>query len=382
MKTPLKFSPRFFYIYLIIGLLALGVFWFFYSRSLIKKVSRETLLRSRIYAKYVSRGISNDEEALDIIFGEVIEKIDFPVVVTDEKGRPSTFRNLPIKDPSEKELKSFIKLLDKEHRPIPISVSLNDSIVYLGELHYGDAGWVKGFKSFPFIQSIVLLIFILIGIWGLLVYTRSERERIWTSLAKETAHQLGTPLSSLSGWLEVLKNRFSKEALLGMEEDLKRARNVLERFSRIGLPPLLKPKRIGEIINETVSFIKRRASKRVEFKIEVRDDPVVKVDEVLFSWTLENLLKNGLDAIGDKEGRIEVISSLTQDKRRLKIEVKDTGTGIKAKRIFAPGVTTKPHGWGVGLTLAKRIVEEYHRGKLILSKSGLEGTTFTILLPL
>lgn len=382
MKVSLKFSPNFFYTYLIIGLLALGVFWFFYSKNLIRRVSSETLLRSRIYAKYVSRGVFSNEEALDIIFGEVIEKIDFPVIVTNEKGNPSTFRNLPIKNPSDEEVKSFIKVLDKEHKPIPISVSSNDSTVYLGELHYGDSSWVKGFKKFPFIQSIVLLIFILIGIWGLLIYTRSERERIWTSLAKETAHQLGTPLSSLSGWIEVLKTKFSKEVLSGMEEDLKRTRNILERFSRIGLPPLLKPTRLGEIIRETISFIKRRASKKIDFEIEIRDDPVIKVDEVLFSWTLENLLKNSLDAIGDREGRIEVISGLTSDKKRLKIEVRDTGVGVRTKKIFSPGVTTKPHGWGVGLTLVKRIVEEYHKGKLLLSKSGPEGTTFTILLPL
>ncbi len=414
-RLKFSFGPKALQFYFALGLIGLAGVWFFYSQFLLLNLSRiwrsyakdlssqlegETQLRTRIYARFMSRITEPGETSspeLDIIFDEVIQKIDFPVIITDPEGRLVTCRNLNGLEtmPEEKWLEEKIKELDQEHQPIPVMVKEGDSLVCLGIIHYGVSpstitlrkitnnltDSVKQLRWFSLIQLILFFGFILIGVWGILVYKRREQEHIWTALAKEAAHQLATPISSFSAWLEVLKEKGAKEIITEMEEDLTRMREVLNRFSRIGLPPNLEVRSLDELIKHSIDFVSHRAPKGVKFNFIVSDAPPVKVDPVLFSWALENLLKNGVDAIGAETGEILVRLGLTQDQRFAEIEVSDTGEGVKVDRLFEPGVTTKRYGWGVGLTLTKRIVEEYHKGKLILKESRRGKTVFAIYLP-
>lgn len=333
---------------------------------------------------------------LDIIFDEVIQKIDFPVIITDPQGKPVAFRNLGEVDTSYSQLLSLIKKLDAEHDPIPVMVRDGDSVRCLNVIHYGTSpatiilrqitrsllNGVSLLRYFSLFQLIFFLAFLFIGIVGILEYKRREQEHIWTALAKETAHQLATPVSSFAAWLEVLRERGESDIVQQMEEDLMRMKEVLNRFSRIGLPPDLEKRTLDGILQSTVEFVKRRSPRSINMVTEIQEHPAVMIDAVLFSWTLENLLKNAIDAIGDKNGEIRIKLQPTPDRRWVEIEVIDTGEGVKTAKLFEPGVTTKRYGWGVGLTLAKRIVEGYHRGRLILKESRPGRTVFAIYLPL
>ena len=386
MTNRFRFSAKILQIYFVFGAIILAGFWYFYSRILLVRLENETQVRSRIYAQYLGR-IAEPSDAgsaeLDIIFEEVIRKIDFPVIIADGQNEPtSNFRNLDDKNPSPERLKLLMNHFDNEHKPICLTVTSGDT---LSIIHYGFSKAEKTLRIYPFFQLGFLFAFLLLGVWGILVYKRREQELIWTALAKETAHQLATPISSLWGWMEVIKQEQKGKNFNEVEEDLTRIREVSERFSRIGLPPDLKVQTIGEIITKTVSFIQHRATKRIQFELINQANPLVKVDDVLISWTLENLIKNSVDAIGDAEGKIEIRTLISSDSRFFEIEVTDTGSGIsekKAGEIFKPGVTSKKYGWGVGLTLAKRIIEEYHQGKLIVKETKPGRTVFSILLPI
>lgn len=388
----LRIGYRFLQYYFIVGIIILAGFWVFYTRYLIKQLEKETQVRSRIYAQYMRRATEPSGESsaeLDIIFEEVIQKIDFPVIITNAEGIPITYKNLNEKNLSPERLKALTQRLDEEHAPITLTIADNDTIKTLGAIHYGMSSSTKALRTYPFFQLGFLVIFIILGIWAIIIYHQREREQIWNTLAKETAHQLATPMSSFAGWLETLKEckdiKTANQNILEMEHDLTRMKEVLERFSRVGLPPELKNYPIKEIISQSIAFVQRRASKNINFISHIDYDPMVKIDDVLFSWTIENLLKNSVDAIGTNSGTIEVITKASNDNRFLEINVIDTGEGIKsgkAKDIFKTGVSSKKYGWGVGLTMAKRIIEEYHKGKLFLKESQASKTVFTILLPI
>ncbi|MFO7674870.1 MAG: HAMP domain-containing sensor histidine kinase [bacterium] len=408
------FSARLLQLYFAIGILVLGGFWFAYSQVLLHRLSRlwasysttlsdqleaETQVRSRIYAKFMSRATEPSEAGspeLDIIFEEVIKKIDFPVLITDARGRPtSTHRNLGVEHPDSLVLARIVGELDAECEPIPLVLSDRDTTRPFGMIHYGLSpstrtlrtlsaslnDSVRSLSLFAMLQVFLLVGFVAIGVWGILAYKRREQEHIWTALAKETAHQLATPMSSLAAWLDILRGREEPETVVELEQDLRRMREVLDRFSRIGKPPELADQRVGGLITDSVRFVERRAPRGIRFSVEVRDDPVVRVDPVLFAWMLENLLKNGVDAVGSGPGEVAVRAGLGPDWRQFEIEVIDSGEGVKVERAFEAGVTTKPHGWGVGLALARRIVEDYHRGRLVLGESGPGRTVFLITLP-
>lgn len=379
-------------------LLRLSRLWTEYATTLSRQLENDTQLRSRIYEKFMSRAGEPSEGGsaeLDIIFDEVIRKIDFPVVITDNAGRPVAFCNLEGCDTSRAGLDQVAAGLDTEHAPIPVMVREGDSLRHLSTIHYGLsqstrtlrrvstslAASVRTLRVFSFVQLLLLLGYVVVGVWGILAYKRREQEHIWTALAKETAHQLATPISSISAWLEVLRGAGREEMLEEMGQDLTRMREVLDRFSRIGLPPKLAVQRAAGLVERSVRFVERRSGKSVRFSVEVRADPPVLLDEVLFAWMLENLLRNGVDAIGAGEGRVDVRMAMSPDGRCLEIEVADTGEGVKIDKVFEPGVSTKKHGWGLGLTLARRIVEGYHQGRLVLRESRPGRTVFVISLP-
>lgn len=427
-RSRFGFGPRLLQLYFVIGLLAVAGFWFVYSQMLLLRLSRlwsryaetfasqlertmsgqlenATQVKARIYGKFMARATEVSEGGsaeLDIIFDEVIQKLDFPVVICDPQGRVVARSNVSSGDTSPAAISALIADMDREHEPIRVTVPERDSVRLLNVIHYGVSpatralrlmcaslsssvqslrASVQSLRLFSLLQSLLLLGFVTVGVWGVLAYKRREQEHIWTALAKETAHQLATPLSSFSAWLDVLQDRVGSDVAAEMEQDVGRMREVLDRFSRIGLPPELHVQSVGVLVRHSVEFVRRRAPKNIEMSVEVVDDPPVRVDAVLFAWTLENLLKNSVDAISARPGSITVRAALIPDRRSLEIEVTDSGEGVKTDRLFEPGVTTKNHGWGVGLTLARRIVEGYHQGRLVLKESRPGRTVFAILLP-
>ncbi len=382
----IKLGKRFIIIYFVFGSCLLAIFWFFFSAQLLKRLAEETEVRSRIFAKYMSR-ITEAMEAssteLDIIFEEVIKKIDFPLMLTDDQGNIVSYRNLG-KNLSLKDLQRIKERLGRRQKPIPLTFVSEEGEQFLGEIYYGQSKTAQFVSLFPYLQIFFLVVFLLIGGWAIVVYKRREEEKLWTFLAKETAHQLATPLSSFSGWLVNLQST-NPQIVKEMEADIERMSRVLERFSRIGQTPKLSPCSIKEVIEETYHFIQRRTPQNINMVLNIKEDASLLLDEVLLSWSLENLLKNSIDAIGQKPGAIILNAQKEPGGRYYKISITDTGEGIshkKKKEIFSPGITTKKYGWGVGLPLAKRIVEEYHKGKLVLVESKKGKTIFSILLPL
>ncbi len=376
MRFRTKLTSRVLQIYFLIGILIIGAVTYYYSHNLITKIGKETETTSRIFAKYVA-GPKVDEVAIvDLLFTEIIQKIDFPVVITDNEGKPTIWKNV-----KEKDLQRAIDALDREHEPIPIVITSGDEAV-VGYLHYGLSPFAKTLKILPLVETFFLLLFLSTGFWGYLMFKKNEEEKIWTSLAKETAHQLATPLSSLVGWIEATKGQLSSEVVEGISEDARRMRIVLEKFSRIGQPPKLVEREPQPIIDEVIHYMQRRAHQGISFSADYNGKVKILADEVLLGWAIENIIKNSLDAIGSNPGKINV--KLYELANQVIVELSDTGPGITSKKesdIFKPGFTTKKYGWGLGLVLAKRIIEDYHRGHLVLKESLPGQTTFVISLP-
>ena len=210
----IKIGFRFLQLYFVAGIIILAGFWVFYTRYLIKQLEKETEVRTRIYAQYMRRATEPSTETsaeLDIIFEEVIQKIDFPVIITNAENEPISFKNLGEKNPSPSRLKVLMKRLDTEHAPIALTVAENDTIKTLGAIHYGISSSSKTLRTYPFFQLGFLVIFIILGVWAIIIYHKHEREQIWNTLAKETAHQLATPMSSFAGWLETIKSFLTTE---------------------------------------------------------------------------------------------------------------------------------------------------------------------------
>lgn len=308
-----------------------------------------------------------------------------PVIVLDSKGRVQDFRNIDIPDAKTySDSLAFAESMSKQllNENHSIRISLDDGIPtdYI-DVCYSDSLMLRRLAFYPYVQLGVVMIFVVIAIFALLTSKRAEQNKVWVGLSKETAHQLGTPISSLMAWTEMLKESYPDDSLIPeMDKDVKRLQLIADRFSKIGSLPEPVPASLAEVLNHVIDYMDRRTSKKVAM---VRDFPehdvVVKINASLFEWVIENLCKNAVDAM-EGEGRITL--AYREEGTRAVIEVTDTGKGIRKKdirNVFRPGFTTKKRGWGLGLSLAKRIVEEYHHGHIFVKKSGVGvGTTFRI----
>jgi two-component sensor histidine kinase len=368
--------------------------YLYYTQLLVSELQSQSREFLKFKAKIFEQNI-NSEATQDIsfFFNEVIQTADYPVIYTDSEGEPAFWRNLdlpqinerPLPKKVEEKLKRKISEFDATNEPIPILYQ--GSI--LGYYHYGESQIIQQLRWLPYIEILVVALFIIIGYFGFSSIKKSEERMIWVGMAKETAHQLGTPLSSLIGWLEYIRNSpgKAKDVLDDLEKDLSRLQTVANRFSKIGSVPDLKNENSEIIISEVVSYFRRRLPAG-EGKIEIQlafnsSIPLLMLNRDLFSWVIENLLKNAADAIGDQGGRIELKSDFLNQKQ-IFVEVTDTGKGVASrerKNIFRPGYSTKKRGWGLGLSLAKRIIEDYHGGSIQLKESQPNvGSTFRIIL--
>lgn len=384
---------------LLIGtLIALGT-WF-YTQNLVNKLQKREKEIVELYAKsleYIT-STSSPETDLTFIFQNVIQRIDFPLILTDENNEIIStevgigYKNIDIKKGlSQKQIKKILKdkleKLSKYHTPISVKTPDGKIIQYI---YYGDSDIIEKLKYYPYLQILFAIFFLLIAYSSFNYIRKNEQSSIWVGMSKETAHQLGTPISSLLGWHEILKMNFENpDKVLDVAEeiknDLNRLNKIVTRFSKIGSQPELKEESPYEIIQKIIHYFERRIpqlGKNVTISIKGNKESKAKINAELFEWVIENLIKNALDAIENKEGKIEF--NISSSKKYVSIEVSDTGKGIehnKRKEIFKPGYSTKRRGWGLGLSLSKRIIEEYHKGKIFVKESVVnKGTTFKILL--
>ena len=331
---------------------------------------------------------------LSFIFDEIIRAIDFPVIVSDPANNPipGYHKNVPLDSTwSDQQAMNHLRMLIREmdDKNPPIRIAINDTLV-IQYVHFGESELITKLRWLPYIEIAIAAMFVLIGYVGFSYIKRSEQSNIWVGMAKETAHQLGTPLSSIMGWIEILRthsdgNPKLTETITEMENDVRHLEKITDRFSKIGSKPEVREENLNEVIEHVIRYFKKRiprTGKNIELIVETKTSHMASINRELFEWVIENLIKNALDAIEDGSGKI--CFKLSRKGNAIYVDITDSGKGIDLtykKDIFRPGFSTKTRGWGLGLSLSKRIIESYHRGKLIVKESRPgKGTTFRIKL--
>ena len=333
--------------------------------------------------------VADEQTDLSLVLTVLNGNHNIPVVVQYRNGEIPTYRNLTMHAATAAdsliELRSRMAGMRRAGHVIKVYLTDNHSqpgADYM-EIGYDDSVMLRRLASYPYIQLSVVLAFVVLAIFALLTSKKAEQNKVWVGLSKETAHQLGTPISSLMAWVEILKESYPDDELIPeLDKDVKRLEMVAERFSKIGSLPELKPASLNESVVHVVDYISRRASNKVTMRQELPPYEVsVRMCAPLFEWVIENLCKNAIDAM---DGRGSIVVKVDEDDTWVAVEVTDTGKGIAKnhfKTVFSPGFTTKRRGWGLGLSLAKRIIEEYHGGEIFVkwSEPGV-GTTFRVQL--
>jgi len=362
----------------VIALLSLGV-----SHYLVRDLSHEEEQKMEVWAEAMrTLNEATEETDLNLVLTVINGNNTIPVIVVDKDGAVQTFRNVEI--PVSVDTLAFLETMAQDmigsKEPIRILLDENNVNDYI-EICYDESLLLKRLASYPYVQLGVVLIFVVVAIFALLSSKKAEQNKVWVGLSKETAHQLGTPISSLMAWTEILRDKYADDELIPeMSKDVNRLQIIAERFSKIGSMPEPKEESLNEVLGRVVDYVERRTSNKVQI---VRNFPsdniVVRINASLFEWVIENLCKNSIDAM-DGQGMITL--SVQETDKKVLIDVEDTGKGISKshyKSVFTPGFTTKKRGWGLGLSLAKRIVEEYHRGRIYVKSSELnKGTIFRI----
>ena len=369
-------------ILLLIAALLIGTASLWYTNRLVKKLSIEERKKIELWAEATRRLADISEINSDINFLSIVisNNNTIPVIWADDKYEVISYRNLDSLKALEKGyLQKQVGIMRLEHVPIEIKIGKNLKQYIL----YNDSDLLVKLRFYPFFQLGVIALFLFVSYLAFSTSRKAEQNQVWVGMAKETAHQLGTPLSSLMAWLELLRMRgMSIEYTSEIEKDIQRLHTITERFSKIGSAPALSKVNVYEVLTRSVDYIKTRSSPSVEFVI---DAPTIEVyapmNVPLFEWVIENILKNALDAMS---GKGKICLNITDQQQFVYIDITDTGKGIpKAtyRTIFKPGYTTKNRGWGLGLSLSKRIIEEYHDGQIFVKSSELnKGTTFRIVL--
>jgi signal transduction histidine kinase len=357
------------------------------SHFLVDDLSNEERKKMEVWAQALHTLNEADENTdLSLVLSVMEGNHTIPVIVLDKDGHVADYRNIQIHADDAKDTIAFVEQMGKRMKAADryIKIQIGDSADYQ-LVCYDDSVMLKRLAAWPYVQLGIVLIFVVVAIFALLSSKRAEQNKVWVGLSKETAHQLGTPISSLMAWTEMLKENYPDDKLLPeMDKDVKRLERIAERFSKIGSVPEPVDTSMKEVIQHVIDYMNHRTSQKVNIICNMpAEDVILQMNASLFEWVIENLCKNAVDAM---EGEGTITISLWKENKNVIIEVADTGKGIRKKdikHVFTPGFTTKKRGWGLGLSLAKRIVEEYHRGKIFVKSSEIgKGTTFRIEMPL
>jgi len=372
-----------------------------YTNYLVRNIARAERTRAQLWALSIRQSLTSDDNDFLPYVLTVRDSLAVPAIVTDEKGDIKTVRGLdttktyielppdmytegkmPKYDPQY--FKDELEIMKSQHEPIIINLpglGHGNNLVY-----YKDSALLTQLKLFPYVQLSVIAVFLTLAYSTFNSSRKSEQNQVWVGLAKETAHQLGTPISSLMAWIELLKDKFHAEddpLMAEMENDVKRLEIVADRFSKIGSKPKLEEHSVYEVVDDFVNYFKIRVSNNISFEVTGDKEILAGLNVPLFDWVIENLLKNAVNAI-DGKGSIRVNIANNKTKDLVYIDVIDTGKGIprsKFATVFQPGYTTRKRGWGLGLSLTKRIMENYHNGQVFVRDSEMgKGTTFRIIL--
>ena len=351
------------------------------SHYLVRDLQVEERNKMEVWAQAMNAFNTADETTdLALVMSVIESNNTIPVIVVDAEGNVADWRNIDIDDTDTLAyVASYAKQMQKMGNSIKIELGESTDFLYVC---YDESTMLKRLTMWPYWQLGIVLIFAVVAVFALLSSKRAEQNKVWVGLSKETAHQLGTPISSLMAWVEILKESYPQDDLIPeMEQDVKRLERIAERFSKIGSLPEPVEASMNEVLDHVIAYMDKRTSQKVAIKGHYPDHAViVKMNASLFEWVIENLCKNAVDAMEGGEGKIDLW--LLEENDIVAIEVADNGKGIKKSNIgnvFRPGFTTKKRGWGLGLSLAKRIVEEYHKGHIYVKQSEVgRGTTFRI----
>jgi len=369
-------------LFLLLFAVLIGMGSLIYTQNLVTKLKAEERKNIEVWAEAIRLiSVSDSSQNLDFPYSIIANNNTVPVILIDESDSIISVRNFN----SERKdnpmyLKKVLKKLKENNEPIIIN--LEDG--HFNLIYYKDSIILTMLIFYPYIQLGFIILFIMVSYLAFNTSRKAEQNQVWVGLSKETAHQLGTPTSSLAGWIEILQNNYPEVSITGeLARDVERLEKVTERFSRVGAKPSLTKENIVTIVSRSVEYLKSRASSKVKFiddfsnKIEV----IVPVNPTLFEWVIENVSKNAIDAM---EGTGEITISISETEKHALIDISDTGKGIPKSafnKIFHPGFTTKQRGWGLGLSLAKRIIEEYHNGKIFVRNSEVgKGSSIRIVL--
>ena len=402
------------YVFVAVSVLAIVIF--LYTNSLIRRLETQTATLSRSIAGLCANATyaARQNKELRAIFTDLIETINFPIVITDVRGVPITWKGAPVDlDPNDitheeylnadvgmaegtplGEVIEFTRALDARHPPIAMTQPGDDHA--LGYIHYGESSMIREMRYVPALELSAFGVLVLLGFLGFRNAKVAELRSIWVGMAKETAHQLGTPISSLMGWVELIResarNGCPADEMASMTEemmrDLERLEKISLRFNQIGSIPKTRRQDLIIVLRDAVDYLRRRLEalgKTVAIEERYGEIPPVDINRELMEWVIENLVKNSAEALPGSGGRIEIVTEHVPRDGMVKVLFTDNGKGLSstdARRVFTPGYSTKRKGWGLGLALARRIIEEYHKGRLYVGWSEVgKGTTFVICLP-
>ena len=376
------------------GIFLIGVFLviglFSYTRYLSSELREDNREVVKLYAEIIAETVKDDSNTnIDFIFENIIKKVKFPIIQSGRNKNPQLWTNLPENIDSDSDRLKLVLSMDKINKPIPLVFDdkINGPITF-GYLHYGDSRLIQKIQIWTYIELLSIGIFILFGFIGFSFIRNSEKQHIWVGLSRETAHQLGTPVSALLGWLDYLKNDNSniEKILPEMESDIERLQQVNRRFSKMGSKPEMEFFDLSKRIESILAYLNRRIptlGKKVDLINDIDPDIKIMANGTLISWTIENLIRNSIDSISGEAGLIRL--SMNQDQNNVKIRISDNGCGVPKKdwkNIFRPGFSTKKSGWGLGLSLCQRIINEVHKGDIYVLESKINsGTVFEINIP-
>jgi len=370
---------------LFVAAVLIGAVSLLYTHFLMQKLSTEERKKVELWAE-ATKNLANLESDQDVGFlFEVLKNNNtIPVILADENDNIIAYRNLDSVKMLQPEYSAkMLQYMKRKHQPIVIELFEG----HYNRIYYKESTLLTQLQYYPYVQLGIIFLFIAVSYLAFSASRKAEQNHVWLGMSKETAHQLGTPISSLMGWIEIMKEQCNDEIMISeMGKDVERLETITARFSKIGSEPSMKPTNLIEVFADSVQYLKSRVSEKVVFNIvphpsEINNNYTIPLNRELFEWVIENICKNAIDAM---EGIGEITIKLTSNHKSVIIDISDTGKGIpksKYKTIFRPGYSTKSRGWGLGLSLSKRIVEQYHKGKIFLKSSEIHhGSTFRIVL--